>query len=265
MDNCLTDVLAEQVEKGNKVDNILKPAAFAAALKALNEKFGMHMTKGHIKNRLKTWRKQFGVLKELISHRGFVWNKTQKMVVANDSVWNDYIKEHPDAKIFRAKSIENYDKLCIILESDQSIARFSDNVTEIDVNFTVDDEEPDLVILSETQTDGNLTKHLRWTEEMDHWLGKILVDQVRKGLKIDNVFQTEAYDKAVSAMNAKFGHHLTKFHIKNRLKTWKKQYEIAKEILSHAGFKWDETKKMIIANDSTWIDYIRVCFHLFDL
>jgi len=100
---------------------------------------------------------------------------------------------------------------------------------------------------------------------MDHWLGKILVDQVRKGLKIDNVFQTEAYDKAVSAMNAKFGHHLTKFHIKNRLKTWKKQYEIAKEILSHAGFKWDETKKMIIANDSTWIDYIRVCFHLFDL
>lgn len=92
MDNCLTDVLVDQVEKGNKVDNILKPAAFAAALKALNEKFGMHMTKGHIKNRLKTWRKQFGVLKELISHRGFVWNKTQKMVVANDSVWNDYIK-----------------------------------------------------------------------------------------------------------------------------------------------------------------------------
>lgn len=97
---------------------------------------------------------------------------------------------------------------------------------------------------------------------MDHWLGKILVDQVRKGLKIDNVFQTEAYDKAVSAMNAKFGHHLTKFNIKNRLKTWKKQYEIAKEILCHAGFKWDETKKMIIANDSTWIDYIRVCFYL---
>ncbi|WJX38013.1 hypothetical protein P8452_25715 [Trifolium repens] len=259
MDNCLTDVLVEQVEKGNKVDNILKPAAFAAALKALNEKFGMHVTKGHIKNRLKTWRKQFGVLKELLAHRGFVWNKTQKMVVANDSVWNDYIRDHPDAKVFRAKSIENYDKLCIILGNDQSIARFSDNVTEIDVNFTVDDEveEPDLVILSETQTDGNLTKHLRWTEEMDHWLGKILVDQVRKGLKIDNVFQTEAYDKAVSAMKAKFGHHLTKFNIKNRLKTWKKQYEIAKEILSHAGFKWDETKKMIIANDSTWIDYIR--------
>ncbi|PNX55329.1 hypothetical protein L195_g048956, partial [Trifolium pratense] len=181
------------------------------------------------------------------------------MVVANDSVWNDYIKEHPDAKVFRAKSIENYDKLCIILGNDQSIARLSDNVTEIDVHFTVDDkvEEPDLIILSETQTDGNLTKHLRWTEEMDHWLGKILVDPVRKGIKVDNVFRTEAYEKAVSSMKAKFGYHITTFNIKNRLKTWNKQYEIAKEILSHTGFKWDETKKMIIANDSTWIDYVR--------
>lgn len=92
MDNCLAEVLVEQVEKGNKLDNSLKPAAFAAALKALNEKFDLHLTKGHIKNRLKTWRKQFGVLKELLAHTGFVWNKTQKMVVANDSVWNDYIK-----------------------------------------------------------------------------------------------------------------------------------------------------------------------------
>lgn len=92
MDNCLTKVLAEQVKKGNKVDNILKPAAFAAALKVLNEKFGLYLTKEHIKNRLKTWRKQFGVLKEILAHRGFVWNETQKMVVADNSVWNDYIR-----------------------------------------------------------------------------------------------------------------------------------------------------------------------------
>lgn len=173
-----------------------------------------------------------------------------------------YLQEHPDARIFRAKSVENYDKLCIILGNDQSVASPSDSVTEIDVNFTVDNGDPDLANLSEVQTEGNLTKNFRWTEEMDHWLGKVLVDQVRKGLKIDNVLQTEAYDTTVSAINAKFGLHLTKYNIKNRLKTWKKQYEILKEILSHAGFKWDETKKMIIADDSTWNEYIRVCLHL---
>ncbi|KAJ1400462.1 Myb/SANT-like domain [Sesbania bispinosa] len=200
MDNFLTEVLAEQVKKGNKVDNILKPAAFAAAIKALNEKFGMYLTKGHIKNRLKTWRKQFGVLKELLAHRGFVWNKTRNMVVADDSAWNDYIRVHPDARIFRAKSIENFDKLCVVLGNDQTVASSSDNVTEIDVNFTVAKEDPDCF--------------LRWTEEMDRWLAKVLVDQVRKGLKVDKVLQTEAYDTAVLAMNAKFGFHLTKYNIK---------------------------------------------------
>ena len=292
MDNCLTKVLAEQVKKGNKVDNMLKPAAFAAAVNALNEKFGMYLSKGHIKNRLKTWRKQFGVLKELLIQRGFVWNETQKMVVADDALWNEYIKvtslsviryamhsisllfyvgcliflcylqAHPDSRIFRAKSIENYDELCSILGNDQAAASFSDNVAEIDVNFTVDNGDPDIAIVSEIQTDGNQNKSLRWTEEMDRWLGKILVDQVRKGLKVDKALQTEAYDTTVSALNAKFGLQLTKYNIKNRLKTWKKQYELLKEILSHAGFKWDETRKMITANDSTWNDYIRVCCHL---
>ncbi|KAK7400983.1 hypothetical protein VNO78_12292 [Psophocarpus tetragonolobus] len=257
MDKCLTEVLAEQVKKGNKVDNILKPAAFAAALKTLNEKYGMYLTKGHIKNRLKTWRKQFGVLKELLAHKGFMWNETKNMVVADDSVWNDYIQAHPNARIFRAKSIENYDKLCTILGNDQEVANFSDNVTDTDVKFAVDKVDPDLPIVSEIQTDGNHTKNLRWTLEMDHWLGKILVDQVRKGLKVDKVLLTEAYDAAVSAINAKFGLHLTKFNVKNRLKTWKKQYEQLKEILSHTGFKWDETKKIIIAKDSTWNDYIQ--------
>ncbi|KAE9598383.1 putative pyridoxal phosphate-dependent transferase, subdomain 2, Myb/SANT-like protein [Lupinus albus] len=257
MDYCLIDVLAEQVKMGNKVDDILKPAAFAAALKVLNAKFGLYLTKEHIKNRLKTYRKQFRVLKEILAHRGFVWNETQQMVIADNSVWNDYIKAHPDARIFRAKSIEKFDKLCIILGNDQEIASFSENFTEIGLNLTVDKGDLDVSFVSEIQAYGNQAKSLRWTQEMDHWLGRILADQVRRGLKVDKVLQTEAYDTTVSALNAKFGLHLTKYNIKNRLKTWKKQYEQLKEILSHAGFKWDETRKMVTANDSTWNDYIQ--------
>lgn len=170
-----------------------------------------------------------------------------------------YVQAHPDARIFQAKSIEHYDQLCTIFGNDQEILSFSDNDTEIEVNFAVDKGDPDLAIVSEIQTDGNQTKCRRWTVHMDHWLGKILVDQVRKGRKINNVWLTEAYDTAVSAINSKFGLHLTKSNIKHRLKTWKKQYELLKDILSHTGFKWDETKKMIVANDSTWNDYIRVC------
>jgi len=175
-----------------------------------------------------------------------------------------FLQVHPDARIFREKSIENYDQLCTILGNEQVIASLSDNVTDTDLNFVVDKTDPDLAIVSEVHHDGNQTKNIRWTVEMDHCLGKILVDQVKKGLKVDKVLLTEAYEAAVSVVNAKFGLLLTKFNIKNRLKTWKKQYEQLKEILSHTGFKWDETKKMIIANDSTWNDYIRVCCFLCD-
>lgn len=92
MDRCLTKILVEETKKGNKIDNVLKTAAYVAAVKALNEKFGLDLTKDHIKSRLKTWKKQYGVLKDLLTQRGFKWEKAQKMVVADDSAWNNYIK-----------------------------------------------------------------------------------------------------------------------------------------------------------------------------
>lgn len=102
MDRCLTEILVEEVKKGNKIDSTLKPAAYRAALTALNENFGLDLTKEHIRNRLKTWRKQFGILKELLAHKGFKWDETRKMVIADNSVWNDYSKVgfmHYDAMI----------------------------------------------------------------------------------------------------------------------------------------------------------------------
>lgn len=146
--------------------------------------------------------------------------------------------------------------------NDQSVASCSDNDAEIDVDLTVSKEGVDAGIVSEIQSDDRHTKNLRWTEEMDRCLGKILVEQVRKGYKIDNILQREAYDRAVLALNEKFGPNLSKEHIRNRLRTWKKQYGILKELLSNPGFKWDEMRKMIVANDSVWDDYVKVCLIL---
>ncbi|XP_030959168.1 uncharacterized protein LOC115981123 [Quercus lobata] len=257
MDRCLTEILVEEVKKGNKIDSTLKPAAYRAALTALNENFGLDLTKEHIRNRLKTWRKQFGILKELLAHKGFKWDETRKMVIADNSVWNDYSKAHPDAKQFRAKFIENYDELCIIIGNDQAMESVSDSDTEINEDLTVGREGVDAGIVSEIQSDDRHTKNLRWTEEMDRCLGKILVEQVNKGHKIDKILQREAYDAAVLALNERFGPDLTKEHIRNRLRTWRKQYLILKELLSHSGFKWDAMQKMIIASDSVWDDYVK--------
>lgn len=92
MDRCLAKILVEQVKKGYKIDNTLKPEAYTAAVAAINEELGQDLTKEHVKNRLKTWKKQFGALNELLAQKGFEWDEEEKMVVATNSVWNDYIK-----------------------------------------------------------------------------------------------------------------------------------------------------------------------------
>ncbi|CAK9155012.1 unnamed protein product [Ilex paraguariensis] len=256
MDRCLSEVLADHAKQGYKSDKIIKTATYVAAVTALNEKFGLDLAKGHVKNRLKTWRKQFAALKEILAQKGFKWDKAQKMVIANDTVWNDYLKVHPDAKVFRAKFVENYDELSLIVGNDQAIASCSDDGTEVDVDVMPDNEVEETAV--EILSDDKPAKNLRWTEEMDSYLGKILVEQVQKGYKVDNILRREAYDTAVTALNERFGPGLARGNIRNRLKTWKKQYCILKELLSHAGFKWDEAQKKIIANNSVWNDYLKV-------
>ncbi|KAM7513857.1 hypothetical protein LguiA_003440 [Lonicera macranthoides] len=255
MDRWLSKILVKHVRKGYKSDNIIKPAAYAAAVAELNGRFELDLTKDHIKNRLKTWKKQYVALKEILAQNGFKWSEAQKMVVATDVAWNDYIKVHPDAKTFQAKCIENYDELCIIFGNDQAIASCSDNG---DAEVMSDNEVVETGLDSEIQSGDKAAKHLMWTKEMDTCLGKILVEQVQKGKKVNNILLPEAYDAAITALNKKFGPDLTKDHIKNRLKTWKKQYGILQELLSHSGFKWDETQTMIIGTQSVWNDYIKM-------
>lgn len=94
MDSCLSATLVQQIKEGNRseFDYKLRPAAFEACVLAINEKFQLYLTKEHVKNRLKTWKKQYDILKELINQSSFEWDEKRKMVIANDSVWNEYIK-----------------------------------------------------------------------------------------------------------------------------------------------------------------------------
>jgi len=90
MDRCLTQLLVEQVMLGNKLEKNFKPVAYTAALSVLNDKLGLDLTKE--RNRMKTWKKQYGLVVELLSHSGFEWDERYKMGAANDSDWNEYIE-----------------------------------------------------------------------------------------------------------------------------------------------------------------------------
>lgn len=113
--------------------------------------------------------------------------------------------------------------------------------------------------LSESWSDDKQAINFRWTEEVDCFLAKTLAEQVQNGYEMDTILQHEACKIILTDLNEKFGPGLSEDHITNRLRTWNKQYRVLKELLSHAGFKWDATRKMIIGNDSVWNDYTKVC------
>ncbi|PPD75367.1 hypothetical protein GOBAR_DD27706 [Gossypium barbadense] len=257
MDCCLAKLLAEQVRKGNKTDNGLNPVAYMGALAVINKKFGLDLTKEHLMNRLKTWEKQFGILKELLAQSGFKWDEKQRMVVADACVWKDYTVAHPDARQFQERPIDNYEELCIIIGNDQAIVGCLENVEETYMQSAASGDGLDAASSSDIHGDDNHVRNLRWTDAMDYYLGKSLVEKVKEGHKMDNALPWEAYDTVLSTLNEKIGFVLTKDHIRNRLKTWKKQYGTLRDLLSHPGFKWDRTWKMIIADDSVWTNYVK--------
>eukprot|EP00268_Persea_americana_P061443 TRINITY_DN7764_c0_g1_i3.p1 TRINITY_DN7764_c0_g1~~TRINITY_DN7764_c0_g1_i3.p1 ORF type:complete len:600 (+),score=85.66 TRINITY_DN7764_c0_g1_i3:96-1802(+) len=118
MDGCLTDLLLEQVYLGRKIDNGFHKDAWKVVVPAFNARCGMKLGKEHFKNRLRTWRKIYLSVKALLDHSGFRWDDKHKMVFAEDHVWDEYIKEHPEASKYRYKVIRRYCEMAVIMGND---------------------------------------------------------------------------------------------------------------------------------------------------
>ncbi|XVE67307.1 hypothetical protein DITRI_Ditri08aG0150200 [Diplodiscus trichospermus] len=84
--------------------------------KMLEEELPCHdLKEKHISSSCKTLKKIRAALYDLINKgSGFGWDEEKKIVVAPTSVWNEYIKGHPDAASLRGKPFKFYEELGII-------------------------------------------------------------------------------------------------------------------------------------------------------
>lgn len=92
MDRYFIDLMLEHLQKGNQIDGVFRKQAWMDMIASFNAKFGFNYDVDVLKNRYKTLRRQYNVIKNLLELDGFGWDDTRQMVTADDYVWQDYIK-----------------------------------------------------------------------------------------------------------------------------------------------------------------------------
>lgn len=88
MERVFLDFLIDQVHLGRKCEGGFKKEAWAAIERQFNVELTMNLSKDQFKNKLKTWKQGFKLVRDLKSKSGFGWNEATQTVEAADSVWD---------------------------------------------------------------------------------------------------------------------------------------------------------------------------------
>ncbi|KAI3449434.1 hypothetical protein Pfo_006099 [Paulownia fortunei] len=150
MDRYFIDLMLDQVNKGNHVDGLLRKQAWREMISSFNSKFGFNYAVDILKNRFKTLRRQHNVIKNLLELDGFAWDDARQMVIADDCVWQNYIKAHTDARQYMTRPVPYFEDLCLIfreLNGDEKDAISSHQNLEIhdecpEIKFVTDNQSP---------------------------------------------------------------------------------------------------------------------------
>lgn len=92
MDEYFMELMLKQQERGNKQGNTFTKQAWTEMLALFNAKFGSGYNKRVLRHRYRKLCKYYSDLMALTNQKGFCWDEEREMVVADDNVWDAYIK-----------------------------------------------------------------------------------------------------------------------------------------------------------------------------
>ncbi|KAK6158763.1 hypothetical protein DH2020_006077 [Rehmannia glutinosa] len=236
MERYFIDLMLEHIHRGNRVGHTFNKQAWTDMLAVFNAKFGSQYDKDN----------------------GFSWDETRQMVVADDYVWDAYIKIHPEARPYRTKSVLNFDDLCLIYGYTVADGRYSRSSHDVDVEdetqgVNFGDNNNSLAPSSSSRTE--------WTAEMDQYFMELMLKQQERGNKLDNTFTKQAWTDMLALFNAKFNSEYNKRVLRHRYKKLWKYYSDLMILVKQKGFRWDEKQEMVVADDDVWDAYIKAHPH----
>lgn len=86
------DLMLEHMHRGNRTGHTFNKQAWTDMITMFNAKFATQYDKDVLKSRYTSLWKQFNDIKNLLGQSSFSWDEGRQMVVADDYVWDAYIK-----------------------------------------------------------------------------------------------------------------------------------------------------------------------------
>ncbi|KAH9772568.1 Myb DNA-bind 3 domain-containing protein [Citrus sinensis] len=122
-EEALLDALDAVVVSGGRADNGFKSGTFIHLEKLINQKLPNCGLKAspHIDSKIRKWKKQYGLMFDMLNTSGFGWNDVKKCVeVDSDEVWNSYVQFHNAVRNWRGKPFPLYERLANIFGKDRA-------------------------------------------------------------------------------------------------------------------------------------------------
>jgi len=100
------------------------------------------------------------------------------------------------------------------------------------------------------------TQTTKWTTDMDFILLIAMVDEARRGSRIDGSWTTQGYNNIVLALHEAGLPAITKNNVNNRQKCLKDRWREVHDLFS--GFGWNQATKCFEVKDEVWENLIQV-------
>ncbi|XP_074272090.1 uncharacterized protein LOC141595996 [Silene latifolia] len=136
MDKVFIDALMNEVVLGNRVDGSFTSHAYDNIVKECSEKMNQPLTKAHLKNRLKTIKKNFNDVFDLFGASGWGWNEVTAMFDNEDEVWESLLEKKPEAKKWKNTPFPHFDLLAKLFSKDRATGAESATAKEKSVHMT---------------------------------------------------------------------------------------------------------------------------------
>ncbi|KAK9129545.1 hypothetical protein Sjap_010032 [Stephania japonica] len=125
LDNLFVDLVLEQVQQGNRSDNVFNKIAWKHIRDVFNKQTGLDFNRKQLKKHLDVLRNRFYSTKSQFDQSGLVGDVPKSMLITGADVWDDYIEPYPIGEPTRIKDCPYYEQLCKIFSESGGIGRYA--------------------------------------------------------------------------------------------------------------------------------------------